>query len=175
MERKSFNAALVLVVTAVAVYCLPEIVQMVRNGMFITRLSPALPEGILAADLPQGAVVFYVVALIVKYAALVSVAVFLTRAFVPMLRGRVFDSTIVSSLRWATYSIFVWYLGRIVLEGLANNYAAHLLGATSWWNTGSGTPLSDLSPALLLVAVLISLEAVIRKGAALEEEVDGLV
>ncbi|MBA4505717.1 hypothetical protein ACUY28_02360 [Corynebacterium sanguinis] len=172
---KSFNSALMIVVIAVIIYCIPEIYHMLAHGIFITRLSPALPDGLAASALPRGAVIGYLAAFGVKYASLIAGAVFLTRAFTSMLRGRLFTNTATRSLRFAGYSIICWLIARLGIEGLANNYAASALGVESWWNTGSGTPLSDVSPALILIATLIAFEAVLVRGKTLEEEVDGLV
>ncbi|MCT1426827.1 hypothetical protein M3G47_06150 [Corynebacterium sanguinis] len=172
---KSFKEALITVAFVVILWCIPEIYQMFSNGIVITRLSPALSDGLAVAALPRATVIAYVVAFVLKYASLIAIAAFLTRAFASMLRGTLFSTTVTKSLRFASYGIVVWIIARLGIEGLANNHAASVLGVDSWWNTGSGTPLSDLSPAIILMATLIAFEAVLQRGKALEEEVDGLV
>lgn len=175
-SRKDFNSAVASIFIVLALWCAPEVASMARHGMFITRLSPALPGGIVAADLPRGLVASYITALGVKYLLLALTGVLIARAVIPMMRGSVFTAHNAQSLKYASWAAMAWILVRLGAEGLSNNFAAHELGIDWWWtNPGAGTPLSDLAPAFILSITLGVLSAVVKRGMALEEEVDGLV
>ncbi|MDY5786283.1 hypothetical protein [Corynebacterium sp.] len=174
-SRNDFAQSLTAIVIGTVIWCIPEIIQMARTGSFITRLSPALPQGLLAGELSGGAVTFLTTALVLKYAALTATAVFLARALVPMMRGEIFTAGNIRNLNVAGWMMGVWILVRLGVEGMANNLAASELGVEHWWETASRTPLSDIAPAFALTITLGILASVVKRGAALEKEVEGLV
>ncbi|WP_018016530.1 hypothetical protein [Corynebacterium capitovis] len=169
------RSALLGVIIATVVYCAPEITLMVQNKIFITRLSPALEHGILASELNPVLVTYYIVALSLKYIALLVTGAFLVTALIPMMRGRMFTAATARSLRFAGWGAIAWIIFRLGAEGLANNMAAYQLGIEWWWNAGAGTPLSDIAPAVLLATTLGVVATIVKRGAKLEEEVEGLV
>lgn len=173
--RNDFAQSLSAIFVGTVIWCVPEIIHMARTGSFITRLSPALPQGLLASELSGGAATFLTVAITLKFTALAVMAVFIAKALVPMSTGRVFTASNARALTIASWGVGAWILIRLGVEGLANNMAAHELGVEHWWNTGSGTPLSDIAPAFALMITLVVLVSVVKRGAKLEEEVDGLV
>ena len=93
-----------------------------------------------------------------------------------MIRGNVFTARNAQSLKYASWAAMAWIFIRLGAEGLANNFAAHELGIDWWWTSpGAGTPLSDMAPAFILSITLGVLSTVVKRGMALEDEVDGLV
>ena len=174
--RKDLTNAVASIFFVLALWCAPEVASMARHGMFITRLSPALPGGIVAADLPPGLTSFYIAALSAKYLLLAATGILIARAVIPMMHGSIFTARNAQSLKYASWAAMAWILVRLGAEGLSNNFAAHELGIDWWWTSpGAGTPLSDLAPAFILSITLGVLSTVVKRGMALEEEADGLV
>ena len=162
-------------IAVLAAWIVPEIITMAQNDIFITRLSPAVAGGIAADQLTTANVAMYIAALAIKFLTLAVMAWAIISAVRPMARGEVFTLSNARWLRVATWALFIWGIARIGIEGLANNFAASTLDIDSWWDTGAGTPLSDLAPALILMVTLGLMSTIIRRGVPLKEEVDGLV
>ena len=80
-----------------------------------------------------------------------------------------------TSLLVGMAGIFVFLFARLGLEGMANNWSSAELGIDWWHDAGTSTPLSDMAPALVLACVLGALATILRRGAQLEEDVEGLV
>lgn len=173
--RNDFAQSLTAIFVGTVIWCVPEIIHMARTGSFITRLSPALPQGLLASELSTGAATFLTVAIALKFAALAVTAAFIAKALVPMMKGRVFAASNARDLSIATWAMGAWIVIRLGVEGMANNMAAHELGIEHWWETSARTPLSDIAPAFALIITLGVLVSVVKRGTKLEEEVDGLV
>lgn len=163
-------------ITAFAVLWIStEIIQMLYQGIAISRLSPAVDGGITFSELPSGAQWLYGISFTVKYIALVATALTLSMLTWNMSHDRVFTQRNVALLDIASYSMAGYFLARMGGEGLANNWAAATFGIDSWGETGSGTPMSEMTPVLLLLFTLATASILIRRGAKLEEDVDGLV
>lgn len=174
-ETDSDFRSSIIGIAFLAVWIIPEIFTMARNGIFLTRLSPAVAGGIAADQLTAANVAMYIVAMAIKFLALAVLAWAIISAVRPMVRGEVFTLANARWLQVATWALFVWGIARFGIEGLANNFAASTLNIDWWWDSGSGTPLSDIAPALLLLFTLGLMATIIRRGVPLKEEVDGLV
>ena len=117
----------------------------------------------------------FTVALGLKLISLLCAVFLVTNTFTDMAKGNVFTEQNVRRLTGAWISVIFFFIARLGLEGMANNWAAAELGIDWWGNAGTSTPLSELAPALLLFCVLGTLATILRRGAKLEEDVDGLV
>ena len=117
----------------------------------------------------------YTVALALKFIGILAAVFLVTNTFSDMSKGQFFTEKNSRRLTAAWISILVFFIARLGLEGMANNWAATQLGIDWWQDPGTTTPLSDLAPALVLACVLAALATALRRGAKLEEDVDGLV
>lgn len=164
-----------LAVAIAFAWILPEIVALTSHGVISTRLSPAVEGGLHFADLESGPQTLYAIALALKFIGLLAAVFLVTNTFSDMSKGQFFTEKNSRRLTAAWISIFVFFIARLGLEGMANNWAAAQLGIDWWQDPGTTTPLSDLAPALVLACVLAALATALRRGAKLEEDVDGLV
>lgn len=165
----------VLTVAITLAWILPEIVALASHGIISTRLSPAVAGGLHFADLDSGPQTFYTVALALKFIGILAAVFLVTNTFSDMSKGEFFTEKNSRRLTAAWISILVFFIARLGLEGMANNWAATQLGIDWWQDPGTTTPLSDLAPVLVLACVLAALATALRRGAKLEEDVDGLV
>lgn len=164
-----------LAVAMAFAWTLPELVALSSKGTISTRLSPAIEGGLHFADLSSGPQNLFVAALALKFIALLTTVFLVVRSFGDMARGEVFTEKNSRRLIAGMASIFVFLFARLGLEGMANNWAATELGIDWWHDAGVSTPLSDMAPALVLACALGALATILRRGAKLEEDVDGLV
>lgn len=164
-----------LAVAITFAWILPEIVALASHGVISTRLSPAVEGGLHFADLESGPQTLYAIALALKFIGLLAAVFLVTNTFSDMSKGQFFTEKNSRRLTAAWISVFVFFIARLGLEGMANNWAAAQLGIDWWQDPGTTTPLSDLAPALILACVLAALATALRRGAKLEEDVDGLV
>ena len=171
--KVSWSDALAVAITFA--WLLPEIIVLATDGTISSRLSPAIEGGLHFADLSSGPQTMFTVALGLKLASLLCAVFLTTNTFTDMAKGNVFTEKNARRLNVAGNSIVVFFIARLGLEGLANNWAAAELGIDWWGDAGTSTPLSELAPALLLIFVLGALARILRRGAKLEEDVDGLV
>lgn len=174
-NRTEFTWADALMPTIAVFWILPEIVDLIAKGTISSRLSPAIEGGLHLADLEAGPQSYFIVALALKFIALLATVFFVTRALGDMANGRVFTERNSRRFLAGMTSIFVYAFARLGLEGMANNYASAQLGIDWWHDPGTTTPLSDLAPALILAVVFGALATILRRGEQLEEDVDGLV
>lgn len=174
-NRTEFTWADVLSPAIAIFWILPEIIDLLAHGTISSRLSPAVEGGLHLADLEAGPQNFFIVALTLKFIALLATVFFVTRALSDMANGRVFTERNSRRFVAGMTSIFVYGFARLGLEGMANNYASAQLGIDWWQDPGTTTPLSDLAPALILAVVFGALATILRRGAQLEEDVEGLV
>lgn len=169
----SWTDALAVAITFA--WILPEIVALTSHGVISTRLSPAVEGGLHFADLESGPQTLYSIALALKFIALLAAVFLVTNTFSDMSKGQFFTEKNSRRLTAAWIAIFVFFVARLGLEGMANNWASAQLGIDWWQDPGTTTPLSDLAPAMVLACVLSALATALRRGAKLEEDVDGLV
>ena len=174
-DRTKISRFDALAVAIAFAWLLPEIIALVNDGTISSRLSPAIEDGLHFADLTTGPQTMFTVALGLKFVALLSAVFLVTNTFTDMAKEKVFTEKNARRLTGAWISIVVFFIARLGLEGMANNWAAAQLGIDWWGTPGTGTPLSELAPALLLILVLGALATILRRGAKLEEDVDGLV
>lgn len=174
-DRTEFTWADVLSPAIAIIWILPEIGDLIVNGTISSRLSPAIEGGLHLSDLDSGPQSYFIVALTLKFIALLATVFFVTRALGDMANGQVFTERNSRRFVAGMTSIFVYGFARLGLEGMANNYASAQLGIDWWQDPGTTTPLSDLAPALILAVVFGALATILRRGAKLEEDVDGLV
>ena len=174
-DRTKISQFDALAVAIAFVWLLPEIVAVATDGTISSRLSPAIEGGLHFADLSSGPQTMFTVALGLKFVALLSAVFLVTNTFTDMAKEKVFTEKNARRLTGAWISIAVFFIARLGLEGMANNWAAAQLGIDWWGAPGTGTPLSELAPTLLLILVLGTLATILRRGAKLEEDVDGLV
>lgn len=160
----------------VLLWFLPEIFTMLARGIVITRLSPAVEGDIVFADIPTGAQWLYVIGLGGKYICLLAATLLLSRALTDMSRGEVFTERNAKRLAVSAVAVFAFVLFRLAFEGLGNNMVAAAFGLDGWWDiVGAGTPLSEFAPAMLFAITVSAFATIIRRGAKLQEDVDGLV
>lgn len=164
-----------LAVAIAFAWILPEIISLASDGTISTHLSPAIEGGLHFADLSAGPRNLFLAALVLKFIALLSTVFLVADAFTDMAKGQVFTEKNSRRLTAGMVGIFVFLFARLGLEGMANNYAAAQLGIDWWGDPGTTTPLSELAPALILACTLGTLATILRRGAKLEEDVDGLV
>lgn len=163
-------------IAVVLLWFIPEIFTMLSRGIVITRLSPAVEGDIVFADIPTGAQWLYALGLGGKYLCLLVTTLLLSRALTEMSRGAVFTERNAKRLVVSACAVFAFVIFRLAFEGLANNWVASDLGIDGWWDiVGAGTPLSEFAPALLFAITVSVFATIIRRGAKLEEDVDGLV
>lgn len=174
-DERDLNSTTFGVTALVALWISFEIFEMIHNGIVITRLSPAVEGGIVFADLPPITQWFYGIGLTSKYVGLLGTAITLSMIGWNMLKGRIFTERNVKLLNVGTGAMIAYFIGRIGFEGLGNNFVASQFGIEHWWDTGSGTPYSEFTPALILLFALGLTAMLVRRGARLEEDVDGLV
>lgn len=174
-QERDFNWTTIAVAALVALWVSFEIVEMIHNGIVITRLSPAVVGGIVFADIPRGAQWLYGIGLATKYIGLLGTGMTLSMIGWNMFTGRIFTQRNVTLLNAGTGTMFAYFIGRIGFEGLGNNFVASQLGLDHWWDPGASTPWSELTPALILLFTLGLAAMLLRRGARLEEDVDGLV
>lgn len=174
-QERDFNWSTIAVTALVAFWIGFEIVEMITNGIVITRLSPAVEGGIVFADIPRGAQWLYGIGLTTKFVGLLGTAMTLSMIGWNMLKGRIYTQRNVTLLDAGTGAMLAYFIGRVGFEGMGNNYVASQLGLEYWGDTGTGTPLSELTPALILMFTLSLASMLLRRGARLEEDVDGLV
>ncbi len=174
-DRTDISRFDAVAVAIALVWLLPEIIALATDGTISSRLSPAIEGGLHFADLSSGPQTMFAVALGVKFSSLLCAVFLMTNTFTDMVKEQVFTEKNARRLNAAGISIGVFFIARMGLEGLANNWAAAELGIDWWGDAGTTTPLSELAPALLLLCVLGALATILRRGAKLEEDVDGLV
>nr|VDG62988.1 Uncharacterised protein [Streptococcus thermophilus] len=174
-QTKDFNSSTIGVTALVALWISFEIFEMIHNGIVITRLSPAVAGGIVFADIPSGAQWLYGIGLATKYIGLLGTGMTLSMIGWNMSKGRIFTERNVTLLNFGTGAMFAYFIGRIGFEGLGNNFVASDLGLERWWDTGVSTPYSEFTPALILLFTLGLASMLLRRGARLKEDVDGLV
>lgn len=163
-------------IAVVLLWFLREIVTMLSRGIVITRLSPAVEGDIVFADIPTGAQWLYAIGLGGKYVCLLVATLLLSRALTDMSRGDVFTERNAKRLAASAIAVFAFVIFRLAFEGLGNNWVATELGIDGWWDiVGAGTPLSEFAPAMLFAITVSAFATIIRRGAKLEEDVDGLV
>lgn len=172
-ERNDIGAAIFIAVLTIALI-LPNYARDVFDGTFNTALSAAVPEGLGAHNLDGGAYWMLMTALILKIVAIFAAAGFIFSLARTMQQGKLFDSRSTRSLNGLAVCIFVWAIARFGIEGMGNNWAASDLGI-DWWGDQTGTPLAELAIPYIAVCVLILFSVAIKRGSALEEDVDGLV
>ncbi|WP_052093102.1 DUF2975 domain-containing protein [Corynebacterium tuscaniense] len=174
-DRTDISRFDAVAVAIALVWLLPEIIALATDGTISSRLSPAIEGGLHFADLSSGPQTMFAVALGLKFFSLLCAVFLVTNSFTDMAKEQVFTEKNARRLNAAGISIAVFFVARLGLEGMANNWAAAQLGVDWWGDPGTGTPLSELAPALLLIFVLSALARILRRGAKLEEDVDGLV
>lgn len=163
-------------IAVVFLWFLPEIFTMLSRGIVITRLSPAVEGDIVFADIPQGAQWLYAIGLGGKYVCLLLATLLLSRALTDMSRGAVFTELNAKRLTVSACAVFAFVIFRLAFEGMGNNMVASELGIDGWWDiVGAGTPLSEFAPAMLFAISVSAFATILRRGAKLEEDVDGLV
>lgn len=126
-ERREINAAASIALLTIIILG-PTYLSDLATGRFSTALSAAVPEGLSKHNLDGGPFWLLTAALVVKIAAILIIAFFAYRLVKPMLRGQVFNTKNIRLLTGMTIGIFVWFIGRFVLEGLGNNWASAQLG-----------------------------------------------
>lgn len=172
-ERREINAAAGLALLTIVILG-PTYLRDLATGRFSTALSAAVPEGLSKHNLDGGPLWLLSAALVVKIAAILIIAFFAYHLVKPMLRGQVFNTKNIRPLNGMTIGIFVWFIGRFMLEGLGNNWASAQLGI-DWSASQDGTTFGDLALPYLFICTLQLFSAAIQRGCKLEEEVDGLV
>ncbi|MDK8626629.1 hypothetical protein [Corynebacterium appendicis] len=164
-----------LAVAMAFAWIFPEIGALASKGTISTRLSPAIEGGLHFADLSSGPQYLFIAALALKFIALLTTVFLVVHSFGDMAKGEVFTEKNSRRLVGGMAGIFVFLFARLGLEGMANNWSSTELGIDWWHDAGTSTPLSDMAPALVLACVLGALATILRRGAQLEEDVEGLV
>lgn len=142
------------------------------RGEFDTKLGDALGGGVPIAQLTDGQVVMYGIAVAVKALALAALIVVLTLAAVNMLRGNFFTAANARSFSAASMLLLAGSVGWFI-EGMADNWYASSIDYQEW----SGFAVGPLGFVVFYVFLLtLSLVAIaLRRGARMQEDVDGLV
>lgn len=175
-DNTSISAVDAAGIFVVLLWFLPEIFEMLVRGIVITRLSPAVEGGIVFADIPTGAQWLYCIGLGGKYVSLLVATLCVSMALTSMSRGQVFNERNAKLMAASSIAVFAFVIFRLGFEGLGNNMVAAAYGIDGWWDIpGAGTPLSDFAPAMIFAITGATFSTILRRGAKLEEDVDGLV
>lgn len=174
-ERRRLRMDTIALPAIVILGILIDVSQMIQNGIVSTRLSPAIEGGIQFAEIAGGAQWLYAIGFSLKYLALIVTSLAVSLALSNVARGRIFNQKNERLFYAGASGIFVYYISRLTFEGLANNWVASDLGLEQWWDTGAGTPSSELAPPFILGYALLVAALVIKRGIKLQEDVDGLV
>lgn len=163
-------------ITLVFLWIIPEIIRMAYTGIATTRLSPAVEGGIKFSEMPELAQALYGIGFVGKYACLLAAVAFMAMAARNISKGIVFDETNARLMAATSGAALSFFIFRLAFEGMGNNMMAAQYGIEHWFEDfGAGTPMSDLAPAFILGIMAGMLATILRRGAKLEEDVDGLV
>lgn len=160
--------------TVIAILIGLDLLNPYFDGYFNTRLSAALPEGLRISELSGAALWTLHIAKIGQGLTLLVLLFAIGRSALAMLRGEIFTKRNARLVTLASWMTLAWGILRFAVEGLGNNFAAHQLGIDYWWDLPSRGS-TELTFWLTILVLISSFAITIKRGIALEEEVEGLV
>lgn len=142
------------------------------RGEFDSSLGDALGGGVPIDDLTTGQTVMYGVAVGVKTLALAALIVVLTLAARNMLRGEFFTTTNARYFSAASFLLLAGSVGWFI-EGMADNWYSSSIDFDEWDGFAANPPEFVVFYVFLLTLSLVAIA--LRRGARMQEDVDGLV